>query len=87
MVAVKHGPGFVSSHLHGDSFGNGCSDHIPYCCPSEVVQDLTRKSSNLASPMPNTVILGNPFSIFVENVGDNLLGLSLDSQGRLPLLL
>jgi hypothetical protein len=63
---------------HSYSFGDTGSHHVAYGCPSEIVKDLTRKSSRLASPMPYAVILGDPLPLFMEHKRDNLPGFSLN---------
>lgn len=59
----------MSRYLHRYSFGNPGSHHIPDCRASEIVGNLTDKSSLFASPFPRTTNIFDPPSVSMEYSG------------------
>ncbi len=76
METIKDRASFVSGHLHGDPFGNPCSYHIAHRGAPEIADDLTWKTSLLASPTPTLVIVYNPMTMVIAG----LLTFQLSSQ-------
>ena len=79
MIAVKDGAGFVSCHLHGDSFGDASPHHIPNCCAPEIMGQLVLKSCFSAGARPRTFVAIEPR----PSAGEYKEALK---QGSLPLL-
>ena len=86
MIAIEDRARLVSVHLYSDSFRDPRSHHIPDCRAPEVMEDLTGKSSLLASLCPHMIIFGDSAAVLpVEDERDNLPALTLNSQGLLSL--
>lgn len=87
MVTIKDRASFMSGHLHCYPFGNPCSYHIAHRGAPEIVDDLTWKTSLLASPTPTLVIVYNPMTMIMKDERDNLIAVPLWSKCILFLLL
>src|SRR5262245_27811494 len=63
VVTLEYGPGLVTGHLHGDSFGNAGADQVPDRASAEVMKDAGGNSGPFAGRLPVLFETTDSFSL------------------------
>jgi hypothetical protein len=52
VVTIEHAPSLVTADSHGLLFRDAGADHVPDCCPAEIVDEQTRHFGTLSRFIP-----------------------------------
>ena len=87
VVAVENRSRLVAGNHHGYPFRNAGSNHVPHCCPPEIVKEPLSNPGLFACLVPRSPEFLDPLAVSLEHIGAAQLTIGELSSKQMALLI